>query len=80
MKFHQLLFKILAKLPIQKPLRITKGNNSNSIGPQPLFFVINSSYLVNMNESAKFDEIPSMILQDIKETKRSVGLSVGRTT
>ena len=35
-----------------------------------------------MNVCAKFDEIPSMILQDIKETKRyghSDGRSVGRT-
>ena len=34
-----------------------------------------------MNVFAKFDEIPSMILQDIKETKRygnTVGLSFGR--
>ena len=54
---------------IQKPLRITKGNNSNSIGPKPLVF-ISSICLVHMNVFAKFDEIPSMILQDIKETKR----------
>ena len=35
-----------------------------------------------MNVFAKFDEILSMILQDIKETKRygrTVGLSFGRT-
>ena len=35
-----------------------------------------------MNGFAKFDEIPSMILQDIKETKRyghTVGSSLGRT-
>ena len=31
-----------------------------------------------MNVFAKFDEIPSMILQDIKETKR-YGRTVGRT-
>ena len=31
-----------------------------------------------MNVFAKFDEIPSMILQDIKETKR-YGNTVGRT-
>ena len=42
--------------------------------------------LVHMNVFAKFYEIPSMILQDIKETKRyghtfrrSVGQSFGRT-
>ena len=32
-----------------------------------------------MNVFAKFDEIPSMILQDIKETKRYIH-TVGRTT
>ena len=35
-----------------------------------------------MNMFAKFDEIPSIILQDIKETKRygnTVGRTVGRT-
>ena len=35
-----------------------------------------------MNVFAKFDEIPTMILQDIKETKRygrMVGWSFGRT-
>ena len=38
--------------------------------------------LVHMNVFAKFDEILSMILQDIKETKRyrrTVRLSFGRT-
>ena len=68
MKFHQYLFKILRKLSIQKPLRITKGNNSYNIGPLPLIF-IGSICLVHMNVFAKFDEIPSMTLQDIKETK-----------
>ena len=33
MKFNYWLFKILRKLSIQKPLRITKGDNSNSINP-----------------------------------------------
>ena len=49
------------------PLRITKGNNSNSIGPYPLFFII-SICLEERNVFARFDEIPSMILYDIKET------------
>ena len=60
---------ILRKLSIQKPFRITKGNNSYSIGPYPLIF-ISSICLVHMNVFAKFDEFPSMTLQDIKETKR----------
>ena len=56
-------------MSIQKPFRITKGNNSYSIGPSPYFF-ISSICLVHMKVFAKFDEIPSMTLQDIKETKR----------
>ena len=86
MKFHQWLFKISRELSIQNPLRITKGNNSNSIGPKPLIFISSIGH-VHMNVFAKFDEIPSMILQDIKETKRyghtdgrSFVRSDGRTT
>ena len=73
--------KILRKLSIRKPLRITKRNNSYSISPYPL--IIGSLCLVHMNVFAKFDEIPSTILQDIKETKRyrhTVGLTDGRET
>ena len=61
------LFKILRKLSIQKSLRITKGNNSNSIGPYTLFILINTC-LEDRNVFARFDEIPSMTLYDIKET------------
>ena len=53
---------------MQKPLRITKGNNYNSNGPWPLFF-ISSLFLEDRNVFAKFDEIPSMnLLKDIMET------------
>ena len=45
---------------IQKPLRITKGNNSHRISPY--FFAISICY-VNMNVFARFDEILSMTLQ-----------------
>ena len=41
---------------IQKPFRITKGNNSNRIGPWPLHFIRNMC-LVYMNLFARFDEI-----------------------
>ena len=63
-------------------LSITKGNNSNSIGPYPLIFIRSICFVHYMNVFAKFDEIPSMILQDIKETKRyrhMVGWTFGRT-
>ena len=38
------------------------------LAPSPYFFV-KSFYLVYMNMFARFDEIPAMTLQDIKETK-----------
>ena len=42
---------------IQKPLRITKGNNSHRISP---YFLAVSICHVNMNVCASFDEILSM--------------------
>ena len=45
---------------IQKPLIITKGNNSHRISPY--FFVISICH-VNMNVYTRFDEILSMTLQ-----------------
>ena len=51
------------------------------LAPSPYFF-ISSICLVHMNVFAKFNEIPSKILQDIKETKpygHTSGRSVGRT-
>ena len=53
---------------IQKPLRITKGNTSNNIGPYPLIFISSIGHIL-MNVFAKFDEILSMIFQEFKETK-----------
>ena len=47
---------------IQKPLRITKGNNSHRISPY--FFAVSICH-VNMNVCARFDEILSMTLQVI---------------
>ena len=49
-------------------------NNSNSIGP---YIFIGSTCLVHIYVFAKFYEITSMILHDIKETKR-YGHTVGR--
>ena len=63
---------------IQKSLRITKGNNSLTIAPSPNIFIISIS-LVDLNVFARFDEIPSMSLQDIKKTKRT-GCTTAYTT
>ena len=58
---------MLRKL-LQKPLRITKGDNSNSIGPLGSKVFIICICLEDRNVFARFDEIPSMTLQDIQET------------
>ena len=54
---------------IHKPLRITKGNNSHRNGPSSLLFIL-IICPVDMNVYARFDEIPSITLKDIKKTKR----------
>ena len=54
---------------IHKPLRITKGNNSHRNGSSSLLFII-IICPVDMNVYARFDEIPSITLEDIKKTKR----------
>ena len=64
-------------MDIQAPLRITKGNNYNRISHSPYAF-IKSICLVFMNVFSRCDKIPSMTLQDIKETKR-YGHTDGRT-
>ena len=50
---------------IHKPLR----NNSHRNGPSSLLFII-IICPVDMNVYARFDEIPSISLKDIKKTKR----------
>ena len=47
------------------------------MAPSPYIFII-SIGPVDMNKYARFDEIPSMTLKDIKETKR-YGRTDGRT-
>ena len=54
----------------QNALRITKGNNSNRIGPSSVY---KNVHLVDINVSAKFDEIPSLTVQDIKEKPKFCG-------
>ena len=54
---------------IHKPLRITKGNNYHRNGPSSLLFII-IICPVDMNVYARFGEIPSITLKDIKKTKR----------
>ena len=81
----QIMKKILF-MYIHKPLRITKENNSHRNGPSSLLFII-IICPVDMNVYARFDEIPSITLKDIKKTKRygrmdarTDGRMDGRTT
>ena len=53
---------------IHKPLRITKGKNSHRNGPSSLLFII-VICPSDMDVYARFDEIPSITLKDIKKTK-----------
>ena len=55
--------------------RITKGNNSIELAPSPYFSIINV-YLVDINMFAKFDEIPSLPVQVIKEKPKCCGLRI----
>ena len=63
----QVMQKILF-MYIDKPLRITKGNNSHRNRPSSLLFII-IICPVDMNVYARFDEIPSITLKDIKKRK-----------
>ena len=80
MKFYQCLFKLCRKLclciytsyeELQREITLIE------MAPSPYIFII-SIGPVDMNKYARFDEIPSMTLKDIKETKR-YGRTDGRT-
>ena len=62
----------------QNPLRITKGNNSHRIGPYPSFSIINV-YLEDINVFARFDEIPSLPVENIKKKTKGCGWTDGQT-
>ena len=63
--FDKISFKTLQDIKdIQKPLRITKGNNSHRIAPSTYYQYL---YLSCRYEGVctRFGDIPSMTLQDI---------------
>ena len=73
------LFFVVVVIPGHNLVNSQVSDN-RTIGPT---LVISCICLVHMKVFAKFDEIPSMIPQDIKETKhyrRKVGRTVGQTT
>ena len=59
-------------------LRITKGNNSNSLVPIPYCSILNV-HLVDINVFAKLDEIPFLPFQDIKKRPKRRGRTDGMT-
>ena len=61
-----------------KAIKNYLGNNFIEMAPSSNFFII-SICPVEMNVYARFDEIPSMTLKDIKITKR-YGQTDTRTT
>ena len=48
----------------QNALRITKGNKSTELAPS-LFYSNTNVHFVDINMFAKFDEIPTLPVQDI---------------
>ena len=54
---------------IKSHLELQREITLIELAPSPYFFVL-SICLVYLNMFAKFDDIPAMTLQDIKETKR----------
>ena len=75
MKFHHCLFKILRKNQnavdkgLQRAITITK------LAPSPYFSIINI-HLVDINVFAKFDEIPSLHVQVIKQKPKCCGIRI----
>ena len=74
MKFQHCLFKILRKTKCHRQ-RIRKGNNAKEMVPSPYFSIVNV-HLVDINVFAKFDEIPSLPVQVIKEKPKCCGLRI----
>ena len=55
--------------------RITKGNNSDRIGQSP-YFSIRNVHLVDISVFAKFDKIPSLHVEVIKEKPKCCRLRI----
>ena len=63
---------------IKSHLELQRKITLVDLAPTPYFFV-QSICLAYMNMFARFDENPAMILQEIKETKRTYSHTDGRT-
>ena len=62
-----LAYALHASMHKQNALRITQGNNSTELVPS-LFYSNTNVHLVDINVFAKFDEVPSLPVQDINQT------------
>ena len=68
------MFNVSTKPCVKSHLELQREITPIELAPGPYFF-IRSICLIDMNMFSSFDEIPTMTLQDIKETK-----CYGRTT
>ena len=68
MKFHHCLFKILRKNQNVVEKELQRAVTLTEVAPSPYFSIINV-HLVDINVFAKSDEIPSLLVQVIKNYK-----------
>ena len=71
MKFHPCLFKLLKKTQNVVDKELQRAITLIELAPSPYFSIINV-HLVDSILFAKFDEISSLPVQDIKETPNVV--------
>ena len=72
MKFHHCLFKILRKKQNIVDKELQRAITLTEFAPSP-FYSNTNVHIVDINVFAKFDEIPSLPIQDIKEKTKCCG-------
>ena len=75
MKIHHWLFKILRKNQNFVDEELQRAITLTELAPSPYFSIINV-HLVDINVFAKFDEIPSLPVQVIKEKPKCCRLRI----
>ena len=75
MKFFHCLFKILRKNKNLVDKELQRAIILTELAPSPYFSIINN-HLVDINVFAKYDEIPSLPVQVIKEKPKCRGLRI----
>ena len=74
-KFHHCLFKILRKKQSVVDKELQRAITLTELAPSPYFYIINV-HLVDINVFAKFDEIPLLPIQVIKEKPKCCRLRI----